>query len=37
MGVTMGVTQMGHNVDDGGKGTVRIGRRVVEDIGGSMR
>jgi hypothetical protein len=33
----IGVTQMGQSVDDGGVGTVRIGRSVVEDIGGSIR
>lgn len=35
--VMMGVTQIGHKADEGGVGTVRMGRRVVEDIGGSIR
>lgn len=35
--MTMGVTQIGHSADDGGEGTVNMGRRVIEEIGGSMR
>ena len=35
--MTIGVTQIGHSADEGGVGTVRIGRRVVEDMTGSMR
>ena len=30
------VTQMGHSVEEGGVGTVRMGSKVVEDIGGLM-
>lgn len=37
MGVVMGVIHIGQRCDEGGVGTVRMGRRVVEDIGGSTR
>lgn len=34
--MTIGVTQIGQSVDDGGVGTVRIGRSVVDEMIGSM-
>lgn len=35
--MVMGVTQMGHSCEEGGVATVRMGRRDIEDIGGSIR
>lgn len=34
--MVIGVTQIGHSVDEGGVGTVRMGRSVIEEIGGFM-